>query len=144
MKTIEEIRRENLQILIDGYASGNATKFGDIVGRSQSQISNVLNHVRDIGSALARDIEIKLNLERGWLDHDHDEKAPLYTTNDPLVARAMQIMEPMPTYAKELEIRSLLKKRNSSNSPAPAPNNVIPIMARNKNNTVTDDNKGGS
>ncbi len=110
MKTVEEIRRENLQILIDGYTSGNATKFGDIVGRSQSQISNLLKHVREIGSALARDIEIELNLERGWMDHDHGEKAPLYATNDPLIARAMQIMEPMPTYAKEQEIRSLAEK----------------------------------
>lgn len=117
MKTIEEIRKENLARLIQSTTDGNITKFSTNIDKSHSQISQIINasttetgKPKGMGSNLAREIEKKLRLERGWMDHDHGECAPLYTTNDPLVARAMQIMEPMPTYAKELEIRSLAEK----------------------------------
>lgn len=109
MKTIEEIRRDNLLKLIEDSGVG-ITKFSEHLGRSQSQISNLKNSVREIGSELAREIERALNLERGWMDNDHTKNEPLYTTHDPLIARAMMIMEPMPVYAKELEIRSLAEK----------------------------------
>ncbi|MCI6529603.1 MAG: S24 family peptidase [Mesosutterella sp.] len=84
MKTASEIRYENLMELLRQFKS-----VGDLnvaIGRpradstlrqikSGTRFSN--GHIRLMGDAVAREIEDKLRLERGWMDHEHGaDKAP--------------------------------------------------------------------
>lgn len=117
MKTCSEIRLENLERLIDEF--GTIEKICENAGVSSGYLSQIRTKAPDsktkrarvMGDDTARRLEEGNGKERGWMDHDHGEKPPLYATNDPLVARAMRIMEPMPIYAKEQEIRSLAEKK---------------------------------
>ena len=79
MKTIEEIRRENLNILIGEFPS--AASFSEKIGKSPSQVSQWKNSSidsksgkpRNIDSETAREIEKALEKEKGWMDHDHSD-----------------------------------------------------------------------
>lgn len=66
------IRRENLAALIEAY--GGTTSLGDRVGKSPSQLGDMIAEPprKSFGEKVARDIEEKLGLPRGWLDDSHD------------------------------------------------------------------------
>ena len=68
-----EIRRENARMLAAQY--GGLTKLGEKLGRSDSQISQIIGErpIRGIGGRLARTIEKKLGLPDGWMDVQHTE-----------------------------------------------------------------------
>lgn len=80
MKTINEIRRENLTFLVEQY--GSFAKFNVALGRNRrdatlSQIRNGVANTssgkpREMGDRLARSIEQKLNLGVGWMDTEHN------------------------------------------------------------------------
>lgn len=92
MKTVHEIRRENLDFLIEQYRT--LANLNLVLGRKRydgtlSQIRNkavnsATGKVRGMGSALARDIEKKLNLQQGWMDQEHDEAQTSESQNDEL------------------------------------------------------------
>lgn len=67
-----EIRRKNLQALIDARFDGNKGQFADAIGRKRPLVyrlfSDAENSRRDIGEELARDIEHILRLPAGSLD----------------------------------------------------------------------------
>lgn len=65
---VYEIRLKKLRDIADEYKS--ITKLGEAVNRSQSQMSQIIgeNPSRTIGSKVARDIEKRLGLKRGYLD----------------------------------------------------------------------------
>lgn len=77
MKTCKEIRHENLMLLISRYKTIQA--LADRLGKSHAQVSQLKNKstnsstgkTRGIGDEQAREIEEKLGLERGWMDHEH-------------------------------------------------------------------------
>ena len=81
MKNIYEIRRENLSFLIEQYES--IAKLNEVLGRrrNDSTLSQIRNQIkvtgretaRNMGTKLARAIEEKLNLGRGWMDQEHEE-----------------------------------------------------------------------
>lgn len=69
-----EIRRTNLQALIDSRFAGKAGRLADAIGRKRPQIYRLFSDAensRDIGEELARDIEKKLGLPTGQLDLEH-------------------------------------------------------------------------
>lgn len=74
MLTCEEIRRNNLEKLIE--------RFGTIVALSEATnvpagfISHIRNKTKDMGAITARRMEAELNLERGWMDHESELSAP--------------------------------------------------------------------
>ena len=73
---IHEIRRCNLRTLIDEHANGNLSQFvettlGGLTSYKALQHVTGPRAARNLGSALARKIEARLQLERGWMDHDH-------------------------------------------------------------------------
>lgn len=78
MKTSKEIRHENLLLLISRYKTIQA--LADRLGKSHAQVSQLKNKsantstgkTRGIGDEQAREIELKLGLEHGWMDHEHD------------------------------------------------------------------------
>ncbi len=71
METSTEIRTQNIRELVKH--NGGVTKFSELVGRDQSQISQwvSLKSPKKIGEKIARSIEEKLGLSQGYLDHDH-------------------------------------------------------------------------
>lgn len=79
MKTIDEIRRDNIQVLIDECGGNKA--LSDLLGKSEAQVSQLLNGSRDsktgkprgMNNTTARAIEEKCGKERGWLDNDHSD-----------------------------------------------------------------------
>lgn len=87
MKEISDIRRENLQFLID--RSGSIAGLNEALGRKRndSTLSQILHRVKDsktgtpkaMGSRLARGIETSLNLGYGWMDSDHSSSLPEHT-----------------------------------------------------------------
>lgn len=83
MLTVEEIRHRNVRMLIEriaaesgrvGPRSGAQTEFAERIGKSPTYINQVAAErpFKVIGSAMAREIEKALHLERGWLDNPHD------------------------------------------------------------------------
>ncbi|WP_434779244.1 S24 family peptidase [Neisseria sp. Ec49-e6-T10] len=69
MKTIADVRRQNLLILIDEY--GTVQKLASVLDKSPSQVSQNKTGFRDIGNTLAREIEVKTGKQNGWMDTDH-------------------------------------------------------------------------
>lgn len=81
VKTIEEIRHENLLAVLERF--GTLQAFADKIGRAHSQISQLKNRSvstsskkpRNLDTKIARLIEEKLELEPGWMDNDHSRMA---------------------------------------------------------------------
>lgn len=81
MRTIYVNRKDNLLRLIDLY--GGYTKLNLALGRKKTdatlnQIANEFkdsrtNQPRRMGDKVARDIELRLNLEEGWMDRTNPE-----------------------------------------------------------------------
>lgn len=90
MKTIQEIRRENLNFLIEQY--GSLANLNSVLGRSRtdgtlSQIRNAAINKssgkrRAMGNAVAREIEKILNLGYGWMDIEHDNTSAIEDINN--------------------------------------------------------------
>lgn len=82
MKTIEEIRIENLGKLRDGF--GSVAAFAKVLDRSESQVSQWLNASINSGTGkprgmrptTARWIEGICQHPPGWLDTDHGDGTP--------------------------------------------------------------------
>ena len=67
----KDIRHHNLLELLKGYKSKRA--FADRCGISPGFLSQMCNRTRNIGDAAASDIEVALNLPRGWMDQLHQQ-----------------------------------------------------------------------
>lgn len=73
--TIEEIRRLNLNLIIEKYK--NLRTFCLDSGLDYSNLYQVIKGNRTFGEVLARKIEEKINLSHGYLDKNHDENEEL-------------------------------------------------------------------
>ena len=82
-KSVYDIRRENLDILIKLY--GSISRINQLTGRPRTDssfsqirhqtVNNVNNRPRRMGSKLARVLEKQLSLSEGWFDVEHPEGA---------------------------------------------------------------------
>lgn len=92
MKTIDEIRRDNLGTLIK--EAGGEFALAELYGCTEANIKTMARAYKDsksgtpkgIGSAAARKLENVTGKERGWLDHDHaciDGDIPINAANEP-------------------------------------------------------------
>lgn len=100
-KPVSDIRRENLNYLIEQYGSianlnvtlGRKRKDGTLSQIRNSAINSLTQKPRSMGSFLAREIEKKLNLAHGWMDVEHDEAQPFepIVTEDALKAQETHI-----------------------------------------------------
>lgn len=78
--TVDEIRRQNLGLLISSY--GSLTAFAGEIGRSESQVSQWVNaslnsgtsKPRGMRSTSCRHIERISNKPDGWLDQSHNQQ----------------------------------------------------------------------
>lgn len=81
MSTVKEIRRENLQVLVERY--GSMKKLNEELGRKDNTLTQILNESvhsetgskKQMGDKVARGIEEKLSLGYGWMDADHSHEA---------------------------------------------------------------------
>jgi hypothetical protein len=83
MKTAEELRRENLEALIEQFGSLRA--LAEAAETNPAYISQVRNALKEsstgkpkeIGTALARRLERAAGKERGWMDHERSTEEPM-------------------------------------------------------------------
>ena len=66
----KQCRRDNVAYLLRKH--GSQTKLGILTETPASYFSQVVNGTRNLGDGVARRIENKLTLPRGWLDQPHD------------------------------------------------------------------------
>lgn len=74
MRTVQEIREENLRYIISMKYGGVPNRMATATGIPQMQIARVFlktKNKRNIGEVLARRIEERCGLETGWMDQDH-------------------------------------------------------------------------
>lgn len=123
MKTIAEIRRDNLLILI--VEQGSMAALNEKIGlvRTDATLSQIKNQSPDsktgapkaMGDAFARKIEKELKLEAGWMDNSH-------TYKNPKRAAALAIMENMDDRQLEQATRSFMRLLNRTPKPPMAVN----------------------
>ena len=85
MKTIEEIRRENLKKVCKLHKQ---KVVADKIDSDPSYLSQVINKTikketgkpKELGSETARKIETEFDLEYGWMDNDHLKEELHYDT----------------------------------------------------------------
>ena len=104
MRPVSLIRQKNLLFLIEQY--GSIARLNVALGRSKTDatLSQVKNFApssatkkpREMGIALARDIEKKLNYPVGWMDEEHPE------------------MQPLPEKQEDIKLKAEEKKNSSS------------------------------
>jgi len=70
---ITKIRRINLSSAIK--KAGNQAKLSDLIGVKSAYFSQIKNlkHKTNMGSDVARRIEVALNLPHGWMDNPHND-----------------------------------------------------------------------
>lgn len=93
----KEIRKINLRALIK--LSGSRKKFAEEVDTAPAYISQIFSAKTkaDVGDELARKIEVKKNLPRGWMDTlDHRDRQHSIET-----AKMMEDFEHLPDGLKE-------------------------------------------
>lgn len=99
MKTVSEIRLDNLDILIEEY--GTQDKVAEAAGTSSVYLSQIKNRsadaktgkLRQMGDDMARKLEAGCNKERGWMDHSHG----MHQSTHPDSARTSAILACEPT-----------------------------------------------
>lgn len=72
MKTIKQIRKDNLKILLGDFNTKKA--FADATGIKSSYLSHLVSDkegTKEIGQLTARRFEEKLGKEPGWMDKDN-------------------------------------------------------------------------
>ena len=74
MRTVHEIREENLRYIIQMKYGGVPNRMATATGIPQMQIARTFlktKNKRNIGEVLARRIEERCGLDHGWMDQDH-------------------------------------------------------------------------
>ncbi len=123
MQTSAEIRRSRLGQLVDKY--GSIADLNQAIGwaRTDPKLSQIKNNNKrpgrdasyQMGDAMAREIEERLGLERGWMDNPI-EPSELFGENNPRTKIA-QLMESLPDdqLAVALRLLDALAKPEQSN-----------------------------
>lgn len=77
MKTIHDVRRENLATVIQTHWQGKAARLAAKLKCEKTVLSRIKSETksrRNMGAPLARKIEDASGLDRGWMDTDHNAK----------------------------------------------------------------------
>lgn len=85
--TREDIRRANLRKIVAEFKT--AIALAEAAETNEKYISQIISgqplpsgNLRNLGSALARRIEIAAGKEPGWMDYDHDNGGLVITRTD--------------------------------------------------------------
>ncbi|WP_110693319.1 S24 family peptidase [Salinicola halophyticus] len=95
---IYDIRRTNLQSLLDDRFKGKKARLADAIDRQSSYVSRCLStgtHRKRIGEDFARHVEKALGLANGWLDHQSGVNEPRATYGRPASDNELTFTENM-------------------------------------------------
>lgn len=122
MQTIAEIRRARLEQLIEQH--GSIANLNVSLGwpRTDPKLAQIRNANtrpgRDkpyqMGDAMARELEEKLQLERGWMDNAPN---PYALPGDQRIATVVKIMEAMPEWQRDQAIKIVAAIAEPDNTP---------------------------
>jgi hypothetical protein len=75
MRTIDEIRRANLEILLS--EAGSQAEIGRRIDRTPNQVNQWFGKgsSRNIGDKSARELEVAFDKPKGWMDQDHNSES---------------------------------------------------------------------
>jgi len=96
MRTIKQIRRDNLEYLVRTRYNAVPNRLAKACGVHQIQISRILaegESRRDLGDKLARTIEAGAGLENGWLDQEHAAAEQIISKISSLSAEQKEAIE---------------------------------------------------
>lgn len=121
MKTVAEIRHDNLLLLLE--ETGTAEALANLVESSPIYISQLRNKAvdsktkkpRQIGDALARKLESRCGKEVGWMDHEH----PQMSYRQERINHAVAAMEQM----EDWQLDQTIKIVDTIAQPAPRSSN---------------------
>lgn len=107
MKTIAEIRLENLELLVEEFETADAV--AERCGTSAVYLSQIRNQAKDsktgkprqIGDPLARKLETGCDKEIGWMDH----QAPPRSYRSARIQHAVAVMEHMEDWQLDQAIK---------------------------------------
>ncbi|EMX0849475.1 helix-turn-helix domain-containing protein [Pluralibacter gergoviae] len=76
MKSIQDVRKENINSLIDRDFDGVQTRLAERMGTQANLVNRWARGQKAIGDTVARKIEAAANKPRNWLDIDHSLAQP--------------------------------------------------------------------
>lgn len=110
---IYEIRRRNLRVLVDEYANGNLTRFVEWTlngSMSYKGLQRVTTETtgprkrRNLGSVLARRIEVQLKLPRGWMDLERSGVVQAWPIPNGRSERVMKLAESIASMSPPMRV----------------------------------------
>jgi hypothetical protein len=99
--TIEQIRYNNARLLVN--QAGNQSQFAERMEQSRQQVSHYAGKtpIKNIGSALARRIEVTFQRQIGWMDKQNSTEG---NTSPPALRPTVQAMPKVPSaLAKQVD-----------------------------------------
>ena len=107
MPTNDEIRRENLRLVIDQYYAGVARRLALALGKQATTLSRIYSsnpeHRRNVGNAMARQIEQLHGLPEGWMDQVHGD----FAAPDGEAVPDFQVREAIATYDVDILLKAI-------------------------------------
>lgn len=88
-----EVRKQRLAQLITERFEGSQKDFADAVEKAPAQIAHYLRGNRNLGEAVAREIEKKLDLSPGWLDGIEQQPGAQLTSDVVALQRKISTLE---------------------------------------------------
>jgi transcriptional regulator with XRE-family HTH domain len=94
MDEMQSRRQKRFVALVRSFGGQNEAM--EKLGKSQSQISQLMNGKKPIGETLARDIEHTVGKPFGWLDSDEDGRTIKNLPQDPLMRELQGLWPQLP------------------------------------------------
>jgi hypothetical protein len=106
---IYEIRRRNLRALVEEHANDNLSQFVEVTLKGSTSYKGLQQvtgprAARNLGSALARTIEVQLQLERGWMDQSRSGTDCTRTVPGGRSERVMRLAESIESLAPPIRV----------------------------------------
>lgn len=117
MKTIAEIRRDNLKRLVNETASRTLREVSDLTNVNPAYLSQIKNALpdhhgnpREMGDAIARRLELGMGKPKAWMDNDHGdiEPPPARSAQPTVVEKVMRALAP--ALASEQSMRTMIEE----------------------------------
>jgi SOS-response transcriptional repressor LexA len=126
MKSIEEIRRDNLQAVIDSRCGGSQTAAARVLGYERSTLVNHWTRGRkNIGNDVARAIEDAFKLPKNWMDAEHSSP----NVDAPVSAPKRGVIKDSPTSSRNILNSDGRARFDQNVAPAPIGVRHIPIIS---------------
>ncbi|MES2535789.1 MAG: hypothetical protein V4632_07930 [Pseudomonadota bacterium] len=118
-----QIRHKNFQKLFANFIAGHPDApqrgmlklFAERLGLSDRYLSHIKCNRKNIGNAIARTIEERLQLPHGWMDREHDMLSmPADAKEKLFLETALTLFRAQPLEAREMMIDLLRQRLHAS------------------------------